>query len=1240
MAGVTAGRLNIEIIAEVARLQADMDKVKRAVKDASNDIARSAKSANDNLGRFSQTGTAVTKSVGAQRAAMQQLSYQIGDVAQGFALGVRPMTIFAQQGGQVIQALSLMGGGSSRLLAVLGNPWVMGIAVAATAMIPLISKLFETRDAAQEAIDKIRELSAERAKAARQNPELALSQVQSQIISIENRIQRQGRGTDPNSRFNTGKGLFEPDLQKRLQDLKWKAVELRGEIDRLAAAEQKAKKASDDVAKSTDTHTASVRAATPAINEEQKALEKLVSEYESAADKADSYLSNLQEQIDTFGLTADELLKYNSALEEAEALQNAMAAPTQELRDRFLQLADAIPKATDKLIAKRAAQRNDDYEENVIRPLKEELQLVGLVGEARERAAIQFEAEALKAKLLKDGVADVDAKVQEYIDLRNEILDKQSVFEREAEAARELEHQLGKTLSILSDFGGSGLNSFLSKLDQTDFGHNFLLGAQSTLDNLFGGAGAFSESLGAFGVAVEANKLIGSLVGFEGGPLGIFTGLFSSTPRGKATFSGGLDYGLSGNSASRRETAGGLADQLLTTLGQLADALGADLGGFTGTIGVRDGNLRYDPSGQGITKTSKGALDFGQDAQALLTAAIKDAISDGVFTGLEEGFQEYLQNGAGDIEQRVQDLLDVTGIRKVVEAFKDPLGAALKEFDAQAQQYRDLYEKVGVSAQETADLENYLADTRQALIDQYSTASEDDRRVRELEIEIMQLQGREQEALNAQRELEKEGVSEAVAALLDHRNALLDEAAAAQQAAAVQQEAQSLQIRLQQALGNSEEVLRLQREAELAAVDPLNRALLQSVYAAEDAARAQQQLAQAQQAAAQSAQSAASALASGGAGAVTDPLIGGAVSALINGTTTLTAAAEQIKATFQTQATAAFPNDAAAATNFYNSLINGLSASTAANQRASGPPVGGVDVLNYQPGNTGAPGNGGFDNHAGRGNRQFATPLDAMKAALLDAGGRQLWAQWLMGGAGSGDLPGWGGFSEGIRGMQRLLRDYGAGFVGSKALDGGGGRRLSDEGKAALSQAYEREKSEIEGVIDEFSSLRDSLMEYRDSLELVGKTQADTYAILRRRFLETAGLARSGDKEALGELQGAGQAFLGAAARNAQTTVGFRKEVAFVQSYLDQAIGAANEAVDYQEESLRALEKSVDGLIDVKEAVLTVAEILKGIRGDNSDYRREQQAENIAVAKKTGETAKTLDRVSQNGTSLRVDLTV
>ena len=62
-------------------------------------------------------------STGQLRSGMQQLSYQLGDVSQGFALGVSPMTIFAQQSGQVIQAVGLMTNSTKGFIGFLAGPW-------------------------------------------------------------------------------------------------------------------------------------------------------------------------------------------------------------------------------------------------------------------------------------------------------------------------------------------------------------------------------------------------------------------------------------------------------------------------------------------------------------------------------------------------------------------------------------------------------------------------------------------------------------------------------------------------------------------------------------------------------------------------------------------------------------------------------------------------------------------------------------------------------------------------------------------------------------------------------------------------------------------------------------------------------------------------------------------------------------------------------------------------------------
>lgn len=88
------------------------------------------------------------------RIGMQQLGYQLGDAATMFSMGSNAAQIFASQIGQTIQAVQLMGGGTSRLAAFLGGPWGIAISTATIALTPFIGKLFEVRDAAKEMGDE------------------------------------------------------------------------------------------------------------------------------------------------------------------------------------------------------------------------------------------------------------------------------------------------------------------------------------------------------------------------------------------------------------------------------------------------------------------------------------------------------------------------------------------------------------------------------------------------------------------------------------------------------------------------------------------------------------------------------------------------------------------------------------------------------------------------------------------------------------------------------------------------------------------------------------------------------------------------------------------------------------------------------------------------------------------------------------------------------------------------------
>lgn len=87
---------------------------------------------------------------GQVRASMANLGQQVGDIAQGFAMGTPPVTIFAQQMGQVAYAASGLGGRIGAVATFLSGPW--GAALTGTAVI--LAALAASHDKAGEAADR------------------------------------------------------------------------------------------------------------------------------------------------------------------------------------------------------------------------------------------------------------------------------------------------------------------------------------------------------------------------------------------------------------------------------------------------------------------------------------------------------------------------------------------------------------------------------------------------------------------------------------------------------------------------------------------------------------------------------------------------------------------------------------------------------------------------------------------------------------------------------------------------------------------------------------------------------------------------------------------------------------------------------------------------------------------------------------------------------------------------------
>lgn len=103
---------------------------------------------------------------GAQRAAMQNLGFQLQDFTVQVASGQSALIAFAQQFPQAAGALSGFGGKMAGVAAFMGGPWGIGLTVAAAALLPLIGKLLETEKTTDDLVKKLKEDAAETAKAA------------------------------------------------------------------------------------------------------------------------------------------------------------------------------------------------------------------------------------------------------------------------------------------------------------------------------------------------------------------------------------------------------------------------------------------------------------------------------------------------------------------------------------------------------------------------------------------------------------------------------------------------------------------------------------------------------------------------------------------------------------------------------------------------------------------------------------------------------------------------------------------------------------------------------------------------------------------------------------------------------------------------------------------------------------------------------------------------------------------
>jgi tape measure domain-containing protein len=163
----------------------------------------------------------------------------------------------------------------------------------------------------------------------------------------------------------------------------------------------------------------------------------------------------------------------------------------------------------------------------------------------------------------------------------------------------------------------------------------------------------------------------------------------------------------------------------------------------------------------------------------------------------------------------------------------------------------------------------------------------------------------------------------------------------------------------------------------------------------------------------------------------------------------------------------------------------------------------------------------------------------------------------------------------------------------------GSASQAVEEARDNLRDAYEREKSAIEEVQEKWESFAKSLRDFKADLitsDLSPLTNQEKYATLRAQFESTRAAAMSGDEDAIGKFESIAREFLTFSREFNASGVAYTADFQRVLDATTQLEGIAGTKASDAEKQLAALEKQVEGLIEINESVLTVAQAIAALQ--------------------------------------------
>lgn len=764
MAGVPAGRLSIEIVAEIARLSKDLESAKRQVAAASADIGRSAKGANDNIAGMGTAMGGVNRMSRSMAANFLNLSRQGQDVATMFAMGAPPMQVFTSQAAQIVDVLGQMKreaaetGTSLTAMSMRGLGKIGPYALAAAAAVGVLAAAMES------VTDEINETSA--VTVTWQDTALGAFDMVAAYVSGVVTDAFNALGLDVGKVWqgivdgvaSTGNMIIGTFVaSQRLVLAAWQTfpgafaeMVINGVNGAIRALEGLVNGASALLNSFSQRVNGIIGTDLGMIG--MLDIPEIENSFAGAGARAGTamagavgssfrdYFGDVANAISPFAQArANARMQADAAEAGGAAGQRAGAAAARALAEETAQaLADLDAAAKQAVIDALAAQnKTKTYADN----LREKTEA--------ERAAMQELADQERAL----GEERINELADLYEDLfSNGIGSVWDTFKRQGlQAIAQVAAQW--TLSLISGQSGGATRpggNPLADIFGSVFGGGASVGAKGAggagsatraggaLTQLFGGSGAGAGALAsaagpvglyvagvtiANGIGEGLEKLTGikysKTGGMIGGLLGGFIGgLLQGSEKGSGSIRGGK-ISVTGDNKEFEAQAGTLADTVLQSIESIASALGVSANMMAGavSIGVRDGKYRVDPSGMGATKSGNGVLDFGTNAEAAVTAAIADLLKDGVIGGISQASQNILRAG-GDLQKAIEKAVLIESIPKLLRERTDPLGAALDALDTRFKVLADALREGGATAQQYADAEKLYNLERKDVIEQ------------------------------------------------------------------------------------------------------------------------------------------------------------------------------------------------------------------------------------------------------------------------------------------------------------------------------------------------------------------------------------------------------------------------------------------------------------------------------------------------------------------------------------------